>query len=267
MTNEIIEYMAHYGLVSIIMPNYNCGRFVAQSIECVLAQTYQNWELIIVDDCSTDNSHEVIMEYAKKDERVVYLRNDRNSGAALSRNYALREAKGRWIAFLDSDDLWLPQKLERQLTFMVQKDYHFSYHEYVEIDEDSRLLGVHVSGIRKVGKWDMYGCCWPGCLAVMYDRDFVGLVQINDIRRNNDTALWLKVIEKSPCYLLPENLAQYRRRRNSITPKTLRQRIWAHYPLFRIGCEMNPVLATFWTLANVLGNGVKKMFYVKRYDV
>ena len=256
--------MTDYGLVSIIMPNYNCGRFIAQAIECVQAQTYQNWELIIVDDCSTDDSVERITQYAKGDGRIKLLRNDRNSGAAVSRNWALREAKGKWIAFLDSDDLWLPEKLERQLTFMVENGYQFSYHEYEEMDEEDRLLGTRVSGIRKVGKLGMYSCCWPGCLTVMYDREKVGLVQINDIRRNNDTAIWLKVVEKVPCYLQKENLAKYRRRRNSITTPSIWDKIWAHYPLFRIGCEMNPLHATFWTLMNVFGNGWKKMWYVKR---
>ena len=109
--------------------------------------------------------------------------------------------------------------------------------------------------------------CWPGCLAVMYDAEKVGLIQIKDIRKNNDTAMWLKVVQKAPCYLLKENLARYRRRANSITPKPLWQRIWAHYPLFRVAEEMNPIAATFWTLMNVFGNAYKKIFYVKRYNV
>ena len=100
-------------LVSIIMPSYNTGRFIKESIESVLAQTYSNWELIIVDDCSTDNTDEIVAQFT--DERIKYLKNEVNSGAAVSRNRALREAKGKWIAFLDSDDLWLPEKLEKQI--------------------------------------------------------------------------------------------------------------------------------------------------------
>lgn len=113
----------------------------------------------------------------------------------------------------------------------------------------------------------MYACCWSGCLAVMYDREKIGLIQINDVKNNNDTAMWLKVVQKAPCYLLKENLVRYRRRANSITPKPLWQCIWAHYPLFRVAEEMNPVAATFWTLMNVFENGVKKMFYVKKYGI
>ena len=101
------------GLVSIIMPSWNTGRFIAESIQSVINQTYQKWELLIVDDCSTDNTDAVVASFA--DERIRYFHNDHNSGAALTRNYALQEAKGEWIAFLDSDDLWLLEKLEKQL--------------------------------------------------------------------------------------------------------------------------------------------------------
>lgn len=256
--------MQDYGLVSIITPNWNCAKFIGETIRSVQAQTYQNWEMIIVDDCSTDGSETVVEPYMREDKRIKFLRNPKNSGAAITRNYGLREAKGRWIAFLDSDDLWLPEKLEKQLAFMVENGYAFSYHEYTEMTEDGQDMGVYVSGIRKVSAFDMYACCWPGCLAVMYDREMVGLIQINDVKKNNDTAMWLKVVKKAPCYLLKENLARYRRRRNSITPKPLWQRIWAHYPLFRKAEEMNPVTATFWTMMNVFGNGVKKLFYVKK---
>ena len=198
------------------------------------------------------------------DSRIKYECNPKNSGAAITRNNALKRAKGRWIAFLDSDDLWLPEKLEKQLRFMVEHNYAFSYHEYTEMSEDGKDLGVYVSGIKKVSEFQMYACCWPGCLAVMYDAEKTGLIQIKDVKKNNDTAMWLKVVQKAPCYLLKENLARYRRREVSITPKTLWKRIWAHYPLFRVAEEMNPIRATFWVVMNVFGNAYKKMFYVKK---
>ncbi len=253
-------------LVSIIMPTYKCGRFISKSIESVQAQTYKNWELIIVDDCSGDDTMGVVQELKARDKRILLFQNERNSGAAVTRNKALREAKGRWIAFLDSDDLWEPNKLEKQIKFMKENVYAFSYHEYVEIDEQDKLLGVHVSGKEHVGIFDMFACCWPGCLSVMYEASKIGLIQINDIKKNNDTAMWLKVIKKADCYLLPETLGRYRRRANSITPKPLWKRIWAHYPLFRVAEDMNPLAATFWVFMNVIGNAYKKMFYVKKYD-
>lgn len=254
-------------LISIIMPTYKCGSFIGKSIESVLAQTYQNWELIIVDDCSNDETVRIVLDLIKNDNRISIYQNNSNSGAAVSRNTALRHAKGRWIAFLDSDDLWAPDKLEKQIRFMEENGYAFSYHEYVEIDEEDKELGVYVSGKEHVGKWDMYSCCWPGCLTVMYDASKIGLIQINDVKKNNDTAMWLRVIKKADCYLLKENLGKYRRRTNSITPKPIWQRIWAHYPLFRAAEGLNPIVATFWVIMNVFGNAYKKMKYVKRYEV
>lgn len=247
------------------MPSYKCGKYITESINSVQNQTYQNWELIVVDDCSGDGTIGVVQDIQKEDHRIHVFSNARNNGAAVSRNVALREAKGQWIAFLDSDDLWEPTKLEKQIKFMEENDYAFSYHEYVEIDERDNELGVHVSGKEHVGKFDMFSCCWPGCLSVMYDAEKIGLIQINDIKKNNDTAMWLKVIRKADCYLLPEVLGKYRRRANSITPKPIWQRIWAHYPLFRVAEEMNPIAATFWVVMNVFGNAWKKFRYVKKY--
>ena len=122
-------------LVSIIMPSWNTGNFIAESIQSVINQTYKNWELIIVDDCSTDNTDEVVSFY--KDQRIKYLKNEKNSGAAITRNKALREAQGEWIAFLDSDDLWAPEKLEHQINFMKNNGYNLSFTKGV-----SNILGT-----------------------------------------------------------------------------------------------------------------------------
>lgn len=256
--------MRDYGLVSIITPSWACAGFIGETIRSVQAQTYQNWELLVQDDCSTDDTRQIVEAFARTDARIKYACNAANAGAAVTRNNALRRAAGRWVAFLDSDDLWLPQKLELQLAFMVTNGYSFSYHEYTEISEDGKPLGVLVSGKQHVSKFDMFACCWPGCLTVMYDSEKTGLVQIKDLRKNNDFAIWLKVIKKCPCHLLKENLACYRRRSGSITPKSLWKRLAAHYPLFRVAEEMSPVRSLFWTGMNLFGNGFKKLFFVKR---
>ena len=181
--------MQDYGLVSIITPTWGCAKFIGETIKSIQAQTYQNWELLIQDDCSIDNTDKVVETYAEADPRIKYECNLKNSGAAITRNNALRRAKGRWIAFLDADDLWLPEKLEHQLKFMLKNDYAFTYHDYTEMSEDGKDLGVYISGIKKVSEFDMYTCCWPGCLAVMYDGEKIGLIQIKDIKKNNDTAM------------------------------------------------------------------------------
>lgn len=253
-------------LVSIITPTYNCGRFIAETIRSVQSQTYTNWEMLVVDDCSTDDTRTIVEEFMREDKRIKYLCNKSNSGAAVTRNRALREAKGKWIAFLDSDDLWLPQKLERQLDFMKRNGCHFSYHEYEEIDEDSNRLNIHVSGIRKAGLAAMYCCCWPGCLTVMYDREYVGLIQIADIKKNNDSALWLKAAKKSPCFLMKDSLALYRRRKGSITPQSAWGKIKAQYPLFHDAAGLNPLMAWGLVAVNSVMSIYKKTFYIKRND-
>ncbi len=249
-------------LVSVIMPSYNTAKFIKETVDSVINQTYQNFEIIIVDDCSTDNTDEVIAGI--KDERIKYIKNEKNSGAAVSRNRALREAKGKWIAFLDSDDVWLPQKLEKQISFMKQNGYKFSYTEYTEVDEESNPTGVRVTGPKKITKTGMYNYCWPGCLTVMYDAESVGLVQIEDIKKNNDYAMWLKAVRNENCYLLNEELARYRIRRGSISRHSKLKLIKHHYLLYRIGERRNCVSSFVLTVRNLFFGVIKKLFYVKK---
>lgn len=249
-------------LVSIIMPSYNTAKFIEETIDSVLAQTYTNWELIIVDDCSTDDTDAVVAKY--QDSRIQYLKNGKNSGAAVSRNRALREAKGRWIAFLDSDDLWAPDKLEKQIRFMEANHYSYSYTGYLEIDEASKPLGVRVSGPKRITKACMYAYCWPGCLTVMYDANVIGLVQIADIKKNNDYAMWLKVIHKANCYLLDEDLGFYRKRAGSISRHSYTTLIKWHYKLFKEANACRALPATILTFGNLVFGVLKKVFYVRR---
>ena len=250
-------------LVSIIMPSYNTGKFIRETIESVLAQTYANWELIIVDDCSTDNTDEVVKDYLS-DDRIHYIKNDRNSGAAVSRNRALREAKGKWIAFLDSDDLWEPEKLQKQIAFMKKKNYHFSYTNYVEIDEKSIPNGKYVTGPKRITKYGMYNYCWMGCLTVMYDAEVVGLIQIEDIKKNNDYAMWLKVCKKTSCYLFNEPLARYRKRSGSISNHGYMKLLKWHYKLYREAEKKNPISSFILTVRNLFFGIYKKIVFCKR---
>ncbi len=251
------------GLVSVIMPSYNCGEYVEETIRSVQKQTYTNWEIIFVDDSSKDDTVRIVSVLRERDSRIKLFRNQINSGAAVSRNNALREAKGRWIAFLDSDDLWEPTKLEKQVKFMEENGYAFSYTEYQEMDSDGNLTGVTISGPKHVTKAGMFSFCWPGCLTVMYDREKVGLIQIEDIKKNNDYALWLKVCRKADCYLLPEVLAKYRRgRAGSISSHSIMTMIGWHYKLWHEAEKMNPVASALMTGVNLACGFYKKMRYV-----
>lgn len=251
-------------LVSIIMPSYNCGRFVAETIRSVLAQTYNNWEIIFVDDCSTDDTITIVSGMRDRDPRIRLYQNKFNLGAAMSRNYAMQEARGRWIAFLDSDDLWEPTKIEKQVRFMEENGYKFSYTCYTEMNEDGRDTGVRVSGPSKVTKSGMFAFCWPGCLTVMYDREAVGLIQIEDIKKNNDYAMWLKVCRKADCYLLSEVLAKYRRGRSgSVSSHSITTMIKWHYRLFRKAEKLDVVSSLWHTGVNLICGLYKKIKYVK----
>ena len=174
--------------VSIITPTFNSERFIAETILSVQAQTYKDWEMIIVDDCSTDRTAEIVASFQEKDSRIKYLYNSTNKGSAFSRNIAIQKAKGKWIAFLDSDDLWHPEKLEKQIEFMTRNDIHFSYTNYCEIDESSKEVGVLISGPEVITNKLMRAYCWPGCLTVMYDAEFLGLMQTAEIKINEEYA-------------------------------------------------------------------------------
>lgn len=258
--------MQNNELVSIITPSYNCAKSVEETIQSILSQTYTNWELLFQDDCSTDNTKEIVTKYAEKDLRIKYECNAKNSGAAITRNNALRRAKGKWIAFLDSDDIWLPEKLEKQMKFMQDNNYHFSYTGYCEINEQSKEIGKLISGPKHITKVGMFCFCWIGCLTVMYDREYIGLIQISDIKKNNDYAMWLKVCQKADAYLLDEPLAKYRRGRiGSISTHGYTTLIKWHYKLFRESEQLGVVASAFITLVNLICGVFKKIKYVKSY--
>lgn len=248
--------------VSIITPSYNTAKFIEETINSVLCQTYTDWELIIVDDCSKDNTDEVVAQF--NDSRIIYIKNEANSGAAVSRNRALREATGRWIAFLDSDDLWEKDKLQKQIAFMEQNGYAFSYTAYHKIDESSTPFGGTIRGPKKVTKFALNNYCWMGCLTVMYDREKIGLIQIEDIKKNNDYAMWLKVIQKANCYFLDEDLACYRKRSGSIRDHSRLKLIKWTYKLFREAQKKNPVSSAILTARNLVFGLLKKIVFVER---
>lgn len=245
------------------MPSYNTAEYIADSINSVLSQTYTNWELIIVDDCSSDNTDEIVSQF--DDKRIRYLKNDKNSGAAVSRNRALREAKGKWIAFLDSDDLWTNDKLEKQVRFMEENSYSFSYTNYIEIDSAGNKTGVKVTGPKHITKCGMYNYCWPGCLTVMYDAEKIGLIQIADIKKNNDYAMWLKICRSADCFLLDECLAKYRKGRvGSVSTHSIKTMIVWHYRLYSEAENMGIAKSLFNTGRNLFFGFIKKRIYTER---
>lgn len=252
-------------LVSIITPTYNCEKFIAETILSVQAQTYQNWEMIIVDDCSTDQTAEIVSSFQEKDSRIKYFHNTTNKGSAISRNIALQNAKGKWIAFLDSDDLWHPNKLEKQIEFMKRNNYHFSYTNYCEIDENSKEIGLLITGPNVITEKMMRAYCWPGCLTVMYDAQEIGLMQSIDIKINEEYSIWIKISKKTNCYLLNENLAKYRKHKDSLSNLSYLRLIKWHYLMFRKSEEKSIIKSILLTINNIFFGIIKKIIYRRSY--
>ena len=205
-------------LVSIIMPSYNSEKFIANSIDSIISQTYQNWELIIVDDVSSDNSNDIIESYIKKNDCVKLIKLDKNSGPAIARNRAIKEAQGRYIAFLDADDLWMPQKLEKQIAFMQKESIALSYTGYYRIEEGNGEIIDQIHVPKKVDYSELLKQNIIGCLTAIYDTEKIGKVYMPEIRKRQDFGLWLKILKRvSYAYGLDEPLAYYRVRPDSVS--------------------------------------------------
>ncbi len=244
-------------LVSIITPTYNCARFIARTIESVQAQTYQNWEMIIVDDRSEDNTKEIAEEYMKNDSRIKYHLLEENSGAAVARTAAMQLANGSYMAFLDSDDIWMPEKLERQIRWMTEKGYAFSCTAYEHIDEDDKLLNKVIKTIEKTDYNRLLLDCPVGNSSVMYDVEKMGKFEVPNIRKRNDDALWLKMLKKEKyIWGMPDVLMQYRIRENSISSNKLKV-IKYHWILYREIEHLSVFRSAFhifwWCFIKVLG--------------
>lgn len=206
------------GLVSIVTPTYNCGKYIVETIEYVQKQTYNHWEMIIVDDCSTDNTKETVETYQKQDSRIKYYCLAENSGAAVARTKAMELAEGQYIAFLDSDDLWMPTKLEKQIKFMCENDYAFTCTAYQHMTEDGQMLDKVLKVIPKTDYNRLLLDCPVGNSTVMYDVSKMGKFRVPNIRKRNDDALWLSMLKKEKyIYGFPEVLMKYRLRKNSIS--------------------------------------------------
>ena len=201
------------GLVSVITPVYNSEKYIYSSIKSVLDQTYENWEMLIIDDCSNDGTEQVIREIL--DSRIKYFRLEENSGAAVARNRALEMAKGRYIAFLDADDMWKPHKLENQLKFMVENKIGFSFTGY-EILRGKNNKVVEIP--RTLNYSQFMKNTVIGTLTVMVNREIVGDIRLVDVKKDHDSMTWAKILKKGHvAHGLNDNLAYYRKVEGSIS--------------------------------------------------
>ena len=212
-------------MISIITPSYNSAKFISQTIDSILAQTYQNWEMLIVDDCSTDNSNDIINEYIEKDSRIKLIKLETNSGPANARNAGIKEATGEYIAFLDSDDIWLPQKLEKQIKFMSKHKLDITYSSYETIDEQNKKINTRI--VKEFISYDdMLKSNHIGNLTGIYNCKKIGKFYMDDVG-HEDYTLWLNIMKAvGSTKGIIEPLAQYRILSNSISANKLKVLKW-----------------------------------------
>ncbi|WP_370477441.1 glycosyltransferase family 2 protein [Tamlana flava] len=239
-------------LVSVITACYNSEKHISEAINSVLNQTYQNWEMLLVDDCSSDNTIFVIEKFQKKDARIKLFQLTKNSGAGITRNKAIKEAQGRFIAFLDSDDRWLPQKLERQIDFMLKNEYRLSHTAYEIIENSGKSTNKIINPKAVLNYQDMLYSNKIGCLTAIFDQSKLGKVYLPIIRKRQDYGLWLKILKTGArAYSLPEVLAQYRKTENSISQNKLKLMKW-NWKLFREVEHLSILKSMYYLACNVV---------------
>lgn len=242
--------------VSVITPAFNAGRTIRQTIRSVQGQTFRYWEMIVVDDCSTDDTCAIIEESAASDNRIRLLRQPVNGGAARARNAALKAGEGRYVAFLDSDDYWLPEKLEHQLAFMAAKDIALSYTLYRRFRDGSETLGPLVQLPRSLTYKDLLKNTAIACLTVMVDRERTGPIEF-PVVRHEDYALWLRLLEQGfVAHGLMEDLARYRVSSVSVSGNKLKSAAWA-WNIYRNVEKLNLPYAS-WCFVNYVWNAYRR---------
>lgn len=251
--------------ISIITPVYNSEKYIENTIKTVLNQTYQNWELLLVDDCSTDNSKNIIEEYTKKDKRIKYFILEKNSGAAVARNYALEKSTGKYIAYLDSDDLWFKEKLEKQLRYMEENDYVFTCTDYEKIDNEGNSLNKVVHIPKKVDYNLFLRNTIIQTVGVMVNVEKVGkeLLHMPNIRRRQDAATWCQLLKNGyDCYQVPYTLSYYRVVPNSLSSNKFKAIKMNWYWYRKI--EKLSFFKSCYCFIGYAYNAVKKRIYMKK---
>lgn len=242
--------------VSIITPAFNASRTIGQTMQSAQAQTFQNWEMIVVDDCSTDDTCSIVEGYAVSDRRIRLLRQTANGGPARARNAALKAAVGRFVAFLDSDDCWLPEKLERQLSFMAANDIALSYTLYRRFKDGRQDVGPLVKLPSTFTYKNLLKKTGIACLTVVVDMDRTGPIEFSAIR-HEDYALWLKLLKRGfVAYGLMEDLARYRVSTASVSGNKLKSATWV-WKIYRDAEKLSLPYAS-WCFVNYAWNAFRR---------
>ncbi|OAB31522.1 Glycosyltransferase involved in cell wall bisynthesis [Flavobacterium fryxellicola] len=250
-------------LVSIITPSFNSEKFIAETIQSVQNQTYLNWEMIIVDDASSDKTASIVTTMALQDQRIRMYQLPTNSGTGIARNTALSMTKGRYISFLDADDLWKPTKLEKQINFLINNKVPFTFSFYDCIDEAGKPLNKRVEAPLNLSYKQLFFCNYVGNLTGIYDVNYFGKISISAIRKRQDWMLWLTILKNikkaSP---LPESLAFYRIRKNSISASKI-DLVKHNFAVYRKFHRFNVLKSLFCMIGFLCTQFLLKPRYIK----
>lgn len=243
-------------MVSIIMPSYNATMFIQEAIDSVLKQTYCNWELIIVDDGSKDDTVGLITQYLNEDSRIRLIQLQKNSGAAVARNTAIENANGRYIAFLDSDDKWISKKLEIQIAYMIKNNIAFSYAQYKKINHKSEVISNTIIAPLHVTYDMLLKTCYIPCLTAIYDTGILGKQFMPLIEKRQDYGLWLKITKNVDAFGVDQCLAHYRVHQNTISSNKVKAAFY-HWRILREYENVNLIKASYYFIYYAI-SGLKK---------
>lgn len=247
------------GLVSVIMPAYNSALFIKEAIESVMNQTYKEWELIIINDGSKDNTLEIIHSFASNSDQIKYIDCQRNRGVAYARNRGISIAKGQYLAFLDSDDVWLSEKLNAQVSFFLdRKDASFVFSSYKRMSSDRKKVSKIIPAAQKISRDELLKSNSIPLLTIIINREHISSISFNEkMRTSADYNLWLNILKKTPyAYGIEPDLARYRNVKNSLSnryTKTLPGVIYIHFFL-----EFDNVFLSFKRVFHFIKDGISK---------
>jgi teichuronic acid biosynthesis glycosyltransferase TuaG len=251
-------------LVSIIIPTFNSEKFITETIQSVQNQTYRNWEIILIDDCSSDKTVALILEIAITDNRIQFFQLAENSGTGVARNLGVSKAIGRYISFLDADDLWKPEKLQKQIGFLTTNKLPFTFSFYDCIDEEGKLLNKRVEAPLNLSYRQLFFCNYVGNLTGIYDVDYFGKITISSIRKRQDWMLWLTILKKiKVAKPVAESLTFYRIRENSISTSKF-DLIKYNFAVYRRFHRFNLPLALLYMAGFLFTQLAIKPNYVKK---
>ena len=248
-------------LVSIITPAFNSAKFIAETIQSVQNQTYKNWEMIIVDDASSDATEAIVLSFIEKDNRIHFYKLASNFGAGIARDFAVQKSKGNYIAFLDSDDMWKPEKLEKQLAFMSTNKVPLTFSYYDQINATGLHLGKTITCPSFISYRKLFYCNWIGNLTGIYSVEYFGKVPISNFKKRQDWILWLTLVKKTGKIIpLQESLAYYRVRENSISSSKIKL-INYNYQVYKFFHKNNKVVASLNLLVFLIHQLCIKPFF------